>query len=292
MKILSIDVGIKNLALCILETTDTGFRIKFWEVINLCEERIKICGCSTKNKKELKKCTKDAKYHKNNHFYCKTHAAKSEFKLPTSELNKYKRLKIDDLCQLATDHDISVTGSNNKTNLINHIESYIDKHVLENVSNMECKKISLIDIGISIKENLDLLNTFVFTNIDIVLIENQISPIANRMNCIQGMISQYLIMKDMKNIQFISAANKLKAFIGSKKTTYCERKRIGVEVTKKLLVINDDNNINKDKIIDMFYKHKKKDDLADCFLQGIWYISEGNTNLSQLISQHINNKEK
>jgi hypothetical protein len=289
MKILSIDIGIKNLALCVLETTNTGFQIKFWEVINLCEEKMKICGCSTKNKKELKKCTKDAKYHKNNNFYCKTHAAKSEFKLPTTELNKYKRLKMQDLCQLTSDHDILVTGPNTKANLLDAINVHINKYVLENVSNMECKKLSLIDIGISIKENLDRINTFIFTDIDMILIENQISPIANRMNCIQGMISQYFIMKEMKNIQFISAANKLKAFIGNKKTTYCERKRIGIEVTKNLLVKNDDNNINTDKIIDMFNKHKKKDDLADCFLQGIWYLSSGSVHPAlALLTQNIN----
>ena len=154
---------------------------------------------------------------------------------------------------------------------------------------MECKNISLIDIGISIKNNLDRLSTFVFSDIDIVLIENQIGPIANRMNCIQGMISQYFIMKDMKNIQFISAANKLKAFIGGKKTTYCERKRLGVDVTKKILVKNDDNNINKDKIVDMFNNHKKKDDLADSFLQGIWYLSSGSAHPAlALLTQNIN----
>jgi len=154
---------------------------------------------------------------------------------------------------------------------------------------MECKKINLIDIRISIKENLDRLNTFVFSDIDIVLIENQIGPIANRMNCIQGMISQYLIMKDMNNIQFISAANKLKFFIGNKKTTYCERKRIGVEVTKQLLVRNDDNNVNKDKITDLFNKHKKKDDLADCFLQGIWYLLDNSKlALPSLIDENLN----
>ena len=85
MKILSIDVGIKNLALCIIETTDAIFTIKFWDVINLCEEK-KICEFNIKNKKDYIQCTKEAKYHKNNHFYCKTHATKSEFKLPTSEL--------------------------------------------------------------------------------------------------------------------------------------------------------------------------------------------------------------
>ena len=78
---------------------------------------------------------------------------------------------------------------------------------------MKCSNFSLIDIGCAIKDNLDKLDTFVFSNIDIILIENQISPIANRMNCIQGMLSQYFIMKGMNNIRFISAANKLKSFI-------------------------------------------------------------------------------
>jgi len=79
-------------------------------------------------------------------------------------------------------------------------------------------------------------------------------------------------MKNMNNIQFISASNKLKMFIGNKKTTYNERKKIGIEETKKLLLKIGSDNIEKDKIIDMFNKHKKKDDLADSFLQGIWYI--------------------
>ena len=92
---------------------------------------------------------------------------------------------------------------------------------------MKCKDYSLIDIGIAmLRDKLDKLDTFIFSDIDLILIENQISPIANRMNCITGDDNQYFIMKDMKNIQFISAANKLKPFIGNKKTTYCERKKI------------------------------------------------------------------
>ena len=273
MKILSIDVGIKNLALCIIESSDAIFTIKFWDVINLCEEKSNKCEFNIKNKKDNGQCNKDAKYHKNNHFYCKTHATKSEFKLPTSDLNKYKRFKIDELKKLADDYDISY-GQTTKVNLIKNIENYIEKYVFEPVSTMKCNDYSLIDIGCMLKEKLDKLDTFIFSNIDLILIENQISPIANRMNCLQGMIMQYFIMKDMKNIQFISAANKLKPFIQNKKTTYCERKKIGIEITQKLLIKNEDNNINKDKIIDMFNKHKKKDDLADCFLQGIWYTSQ------------------
>tara|TARA_Y100000389_G_scaffold204357_2_gene256436 strand:+ start:4841 stop:5704 length:864 start_codon:yes stop_codon:yes gene_type:complete len=273
MKILSIDVGIKNLAFCILETTEkSNFIIRYWDVINLCNEKNHICEFNIKNKKNFHQCNKEAKYHKNDHFFCKTHASKTEFKLPTSELNKYKRLKIDDLQQIISEYEISILGGANKTNLIKHVENYIEKHVFEPISAMKCNEFSLIDIGIAIRDNLDKLETFIFSNIDFILIENQISPIANRMNCIQGMLSQYFIMKQMNNIKFISAANKLKPFIGNRKTKYCERKKMSIEITKKLLPYNDDNNINKDKITDMFNKHKKKDDLADCFLQGIWYL--------------------
>ena len=49
-------------------------------------------------------------------------------------------------------------------------------------------------IEVADKDNLDKLDTFVFSDIDLILIENQISPIANRMNCLQGMIMQYFIM--------------------------------------------------------------------------------------------------
>ena len=280
MKIISIDVGIKNLALCILETTNnnTDYIIKYWEVINLFEEQTNICQFNimknNKNNKNpsIKSCEKIAKFHKNGCFYCKTHAAKSEYKLPTSDLNKYKRMKLDELIKLTTQYDISFSGPSNKSNLIKNIESFINEKVLEHVSSLKCNEISLIDIGIAIKEKLDKLdklNSLVFSDIDIILIENQISPIANRMNCIQGMLSQYFIMKNMNNILFISAANKLKPFIDKKKTTYSERKKIGIQETRKLLLKMDDNN---NTIIEMFDKHKKKDDLADCFLQGIWYI--------------------
>jgi hypothetical protein len=277
MRILSIDVGIKNLAICILETTNnnSGFIIRFWDVINLFEDQLKICQSNivTKSKKktEVKTCNKEAKFHKNGCFYCKSHASKTDYKLPTSDLNKYKRMKLDELINLAQEYNISHISPPNKKNLLNAIEGYIKNDVFEHVSNLKCNEFSLIDIGIAIKEKLEKLNTIVIYDIDTILIENQISPIANRMNCIQGMLSQYFIMKSMTNIQFISAANKLKSFIGNQKTTYSERKKIGVEETKKLLLTMDGDNNSRDKITDMFNKHKKKDDLADCFLQAIWY---------------------
>jgi hypothetical protein len=127
--------------------------------------------------------------------------------------------------------------------------------------------LSLIEIGINLKKTLDELYGDVY--IDTVIIENQISPIANRMKTLQGMIAQYFIMKNTTDIHFISAANKLKEYV-SKKTTYSERKKMGIEICEELLI----NNEQFGKHLDMFHTHKKKDDLADCFLQGIWYLRD------------------
>ena len=49
MKILSIDVGMKNLAFCLFHIKDSmEFEILKWDVLNLCEEKEHLC-------KELKK---------------------------------------------------------------------------------------------------------------------------------------------------------------------------------------------------------------------------------------------
>jgi len=60
----------------------------------------------------------------------------------------------------------------------------------------------------------------------------------------------------------------LKEFIGNKDTSYKERKKYGIEFTHKILL--NDNNLNK--WIQTFNGHKKKDDLADCYLQARWFM--------------------
>jgi hypothetical protein len=114
------------------------------------------------------------------------------------------------------------------------------------------------------------------------------------MKTLQGMIAQYFIMRGNSKIAFISSANKLKMFkkteahgahgedgahgadgahdvesiSSKKKTTYSERKKAGVDIVKELLPNN--NSI----WLPTFLKHKKKDDLADAFLQGVWFLNK------------------
>lgn len=117
--------------------------------------------------------------------------------------------------------------------------------------------------------------------IDMMIIENQISTLASRMKTLQGMITQYFIMKHIPQIEFISASCKLKLFTDANledgvlcvdASTYSDRKKSGIIVCRSLGEISRKHNSNYAKWIPVFENHKKKDDLADCFLQGLWRI--------------------
>ena len=123
--------------------------------------------------------------------------------------------------------------------------------------------------------------------IDMMIIENQISTIATRMKTLQGMITQYFIMKNVPQIEFISASCKLKLFTDSMldvskyvdATTYGDRKKAGITICRALGEMSPPpaspgalTPTNYATWMPMFEKHKKKDDLADCFLQCLWRV--------------------
>ena len=98
-----------------------------------------------------------------------------------------------------------------KADLINIIHDYIHNTCFEEVVVTKASNIDLITIGINITTYFNALFSEE-DQIDYVIIENQISPIANRMKTIQGMIAQYFIMSDVsvEHIEFVSSINKLK----------------------------------------------------------------------------------
>jgi len=161
--------------------------------------------------------------------------------------------------------------------------------------------VDMIILGRNLKNKFDLIfNEYASSEnelyIDAVVIENQIGPLAGRMKMLQGMIAQYFIMKNVEKIEFISATNKLKLFKNIKNIKNNENNNNENNNNK----INDNEN-NNNKINDNSYKfrkqqgqrickslvsfypslhswnqefdkHSKKDDLADCFLQGYYYM--------------------
>jgi hypothetical protein len=298
MKILSIDIGIKNLAYVILEcdvidkknnaNEFKDFKIIKWDVINLCN---KLISCNEKC------CSKEARFHKDNVFYCKNHTKKSEYSLPTCNIKTLHKQSVANLSTLIEQYQIKIEKPINKASLIKLLEEYLNSTCFEAIESVNANNVNLIDIGISIKNELnELFKNYELSSIDQIILENQISPIANRMKTIQGMISQYFIDCNNYNIKFISATNKLKPFISKeskyisnykdlcevdeikeakeskdKKLSYNERKKLSIYYTKQLL---EHKNMLPEHAF--FIKHSKKDDLADCFLQGIYYLENFN----------------
>ena len=209
MKIVSIDVGIKNLALCLFEVENKEcYEIRNWDVVSLCNEIVVKCSCG-----------KLAKYCHGDIVCCKKHCKDIEYPIIPKELElqKLKKIKINDLKQLLTKHNIDFDTKKSKVLLLEYLYDLLPKMFILPFSNtVKTTDLSLIEIGINLKKTLDELYGDVY--IDTVIIENQISPIANRMKTLQGMIAQYFIMKNTTDIHFISAANKLKEYV-SKKTT-------------------------------------------------------------------------
>ena len=282
MRILSIDVGMRNLAYCYIETkADKTFTVEKWEVVNLClDEPLKCCGMISnkrktkdqkKDKKE-KKCDKSARYFFNNEYYCKIHAKKTEYIIPTTELypSRLNKYKLIELFQIADKYEVQYEKPILKNALLDKINLHLKDKFFQIVQTQKADKMNLVDLGKNMMNHFDQHLNGETNTIDAVLIENQISTIATRMKTLQGMITQYFIMKGIEKIEFISSANKLKPFIDKKKTTYAERKKIGITLTRRL--------VNEQAFLDgwkeLFNNHKKKDDLADSFLQGLWYLRE------------------
>jgi hypothetical protein len=225
---------------------------------------------------EYKICGKRAKYKKENQCFCETHAKKSDFFLPCKETTfsflKKSSLKILD--QIAEKYCFSWNSSDkiNKTEKIDLLYSYLENkslHKINDVSVSEKKtnQIDLIVIGRNLITYLDPMEN-ILSSVTHVIIENQISPIANRMKTIQGMLAQYFIIKKINHIEFVSSTNKLKEYLGNSDTDYKKNKKFGIIICRKWLETPFFMNW-----VSFFESHpEKKDDLADSFLQGIWYI--------------------
>jgi hypothetical protein len=251
MKIISIDVGIKNLAYCLLEcadedTTINKLKILQWDSINLCAADPLIACCVV--------CKKKAKYY----YYPPSEAAGA------SEAGASEAAAQSEAEEASDADKIYVCSTHSKK-----IETKYDIIVEKKAS---ANKMDLVSIGIAIKKAFDERftgNDAAAVAADHIVIENQISPIATRMKTIQGMLMQYFIMQGIPSITFASAINKLKAFTDKKKKiSYKERKKLGIDVTAHL--IKETQSLAGWS--PYFKTHQKQDDLADSFLQGIWYL--------------------
>ena len=268
MLILSIDVGIRNLAYCILETNNSqSFSITKWDVINLCPD-IPTCGAIVKQHI----CNKKATFIKNGLCFCKTHAKNTPYLIPdiSNSAQTLRKEKLEALVSLAKTHQIDISGVKyTKKDHLSILIPAMKEKTFDVIKKCSASEMGLVNIGIAIEQELD--KQIPLGGIKQIIIENQLSPLASRMKTIQGMLAQYFIMRGLKNIVFVSATNKLRLFSKDKKEKpkYAERKLLSIQYTKSILELQP---LNK-RWMWLVSSHPKKDDLADSFLQGIWYLN-------------------
>ena len=159
-----------------------------------------------------------------------------------------------------------------KTNIIaQHIQKKIKqkKKLNANYDLFELSKTLFTEL-----EALDL------SNVKYVLIENQPALKNPTMKSIQMFVYSFFMMKGVmeessfiEKIHMVNARNKLKVYKGEPlpcpyKEKYKQNKYLSVKYTE-LMIKNE-----KDNFIQLFKESSKKDDLADAYLQGIYWIEK------------------
>ena len=234
-KILSIDVGIKNLAYCSMYISESGIMIQDWGIINIMEHINKTCTNTIRNKP----CTRDAYF---------------------------------TICK----QDVEETYFCNKKTCEKKMKKEYTKKEIKKQKRKTCKNIKLQELALKLLTKLQEKGTSIL-NIDKVIIENQ--PVLKNptMKSVQMILYTYFlehgIMDDSSSINDVilfSARNKLKIYDGPKvecnlKNKYSRTKYLSVEYTKYFLKDNTE-------WLYFFKTNSKKDDLADSYLQGRYYL--------------------
>ena len=277
MKIISFDIGIKNMAYCTFSMENDQLKVQDWGILNLIQETIETPKCVyvTKNKQKTC-CNKNAKYYKNNQYFCQTHVkmAMKEHSwilyAPSFKQSALNKLTKELLIDLGQKHGFILGSPRTKKECIQILLQQIEEKTIKPIVKKKKKSandVDLIHVGKIMKEELNKLPYI--NEITHVIIENQISKIATRMKTVQGMLTQYFIMQTIcPEIEYISSSNKLKDLASKTlENSYKQHKKDSIQICQQFLD-NNDSLLQWKNVLNT----SKKDDLADSFLQGIWYI--------------------
>jgi hypothetical protein len=231
--ILSIDIGVKNLAFCLMSAKDeysegNNFNIYEWKSVNLIDEDYPSCqGLLKSGKRKGQLCGKSSKIKTNDtKYYCISH---------NPDKKKYKPRKAK-----------------------------------------KVKSVLLKDKCLALYKTLDELPHLVQKPVEIV-IEQQMKKNPTMLQ-MAHLVYSYFIMRGyvnpespIRNVRFVSARNKLKVYNGPElechlRNAYNRRKWFACEYTKWMIR----NDPIHSEYLDKF--PKKKDDLSDCYLQGVWWL--------------------
>lgn len=311
MKILSFDVGIKNLAYCIINYVENKLSIDDWNIINLIDNKENQLNCISAD------CTNKIKsyieFNNIKYYFCTRHFKEKE-KFTEPIIVHYKEENWKQAENINKEHEYICSNCGEertghktfyKNNTLNQVLCNKHYKMLINKVNNLCNKGDLLrkkkvkdmtvnDLKLALINNLDSKKELFLKGINMVLIENQptfknptmkaISDTIYAWFIIRGIIDKNINNSTVTNIKFISPSNKLKQFgqeeiknaDGNKK--YKITKKLSIENTNKILTHYEMNNW-----IDKLNKFDKKDDLCDSFLQGWNYLYITDTKIKQEI---------
>lgn len=281
MKIISWDIGIKNLAYCIMECTDNNERpyiIHEWDVINIIEDDDLECHVENCNNKEIKYY---CKYLNEIKYLCKAHKTYHNV-LETKWKNIKESILVcnNELCKTCAKNAKWTCNSEHYCSIHknNLIKKYDKQITLDTYTAAKVKSKSVDEIKLSLIHKLD--QRISLLQVEHVCIENQPSFKNPRMKAIADTLYTWFLIrgvvdKDIKGIHFISPSNKLKINgkiddinkqIAESTNKYKTTKKLSIEHTKDILKYNSDYT-------NLIEKSKKSDDLCDTFLQGMYFFN-------------------
>jgi len=304
MKIISFDVGIKNLAYCICDEKMTIIK---WDIIDLLNVDNK-CSFCDKNA--------DLLFYK--YKMCKDHKGKiNEVKEPLVEITDKKSTSECVSCGKVAKCKL---GNSFLCNV--HRKSFETKNYKVKETNVSCDKISTAQFKYNLVSAIDKLPELL--DIDVVLIENQPSFKNPKMKAIADTLQAYYLIRgvfdkkkfNLEDIHLIAPSMKLKlAPIPEMELEKENVLKVDLKGEKKKGGKKSEDKVVEEKmgeIVDevkgapakMSYKqgkefaikkcaslldaehktylltHKKKDDLCDCYLQAYHYLTKINKTIT------------
>lgn len=250
MKIVSFDVGLRNLAFCVLSgTSRTDVQIQHWNLIDVMAEEKGLV------KPTCFKCKKSACWQaaSGEQYACGRHKGQTITKA------SFSKLKVD---ALWTKFQVQFPGQPKplKAEMVNRLYDALKTTSWKRaVSNYKAG--SVADLAPACAKSLDT-RADLWRGADLVVFENQPD---RRMFAVQCMLHMYFVARGFK-VQGVSAIHKLDNIALTTDTTgtYKGRKKTGIVHATSLCPTEDWKSY--------MLKHPKKDDLADSFLQGLWVL--------------------
>jgi hypothetical protein len=250
MKLVSVDVGLRNLAVCVLEgTSRSDLNILHWDVIDVLGEKNGV------SRPLCFQCSKAAMWFQGERYACTRHCPKVRVPTKTSLSKK----KVEDLRTQAGELGLTDLPTK-KPELVNAVHQKLASIGWSKFAGGSAVKHQpVLDLARDLATSLGNRDAW-WEDASLVVIENQKD---RRMFAVQAMLTMFFVMKGLR-VKGVSAVHKLNNVLTlDSTTTYRGRKKTGILHCEQLMPSNQRA---------FFRSHKKKDDLADSFLQGLWFL--------------------